>query len=105
MDENVSSFREPPGIEASAQTAKDRSDGSYRFVDAMQAARRQARPDPGPAVELHLSPTAREYARHADRDGGQKRKTKRSAYPPRTRGTSEPPGASAPGVDGSHSDD
>lgn len=109
MDETISSLSDSLAVEASAQTAKDRSDGSYRFVDAMQAARRQTQRDPGPPVELHLSESAREYARRCAQAGEpeaeQERKKKRLAYPPRPRGTSESPDAIVPDEDRSPTDD
>ncbi|MDX9981102.1 MAG: hypothetical protein RBU25_13835 [Lentisphaeria bacterium] len=107
MDETISSLHDSLAVGASAQTAKDRSDGSYRFVDAMQAARRQAQRDPGPPVELHLSESAMEYARRCARAGEPEteRKQKRLAYPPRPRGTSEAPDTPVPDADRSPTDD
>jgi hypothetical protein len=109
MDDIISNIKDSLAVGASAQTAKDRSDGSYRFVDAMQAARRQARLDPGPPVEVHLSQSAREYAQHAAQANGpeseHERNKKLLAYSPRMRNTSETPDETAPDQDGSHSDD
>lgn len=109
MDESVSSFSEPLDIEASASTARDRSDGAYRFIDAMQAARRLGERDPGPPVELHLSAAAREYAERLDREGRQdqeqRRKPRGPAYPPRPRSHGELPDSASADVDRSNLDD
>jgi glycine cleavage system protein P-like pyridoxal-binding family len=110
MDDTLTSTSDPLDVEPTASSSKDRSDGSYRFIEALHAARRQVERDPGPPVELHLSQRAKDYVEHLDGDESQRenhrRKKRHDEYPTRMHhGTHEP---SAPGMnerDGGTEDD
>jgi hypothetical protein len=109
MDDPVTNTNEPLDIEPAASSSRDRSDGSYRFIDALQTARRQIERDPGPPVELHLSQRAQEYARQLDGDGSPREKKRREhrhdQYPPRAHGPHEPQTPGTTDRDGSNDHD
>lgn len=81
MDESVFNLDEPLDIESTANSSKDRSDSSARFIDALHAARRKQASKPQPPVQLCLSKAARNRVRERGDEAPPRQGKGDSPYP------------------------